>query len=383
MSAIVKRIRKMFCLEDGRMPEVVVGGVKMLNFCSNNYLGLTMHPKIIEAGKRALEKYGAGAGSARFISGTMAVHCELEERLAAFEGREAAVLFPSGYMANLGTISALCSGSDAAVICDRLNHASIIDAIRLSGAKLLVYPHCDTKKLESVLERADKYGFRLVVTDSVFSMDGDFAPLKEISRLCREHAAMFMTDEAHATGLLGNRGRGLCEAEGLGTDDVRVKLGTLSKALGCAGGFISGEKELMERIRNTARSFIYTTAPAPAVCACAIAALDVLDAEGDGLRAKLNRLVQQFRAELGALGIPDFGSRSHIVPLVCGTEEKTRLLAEAFNSQKILATPIMYPTVPKNGGRVRLTLTAAHGPGDIEKCLDVIKANKHLLKKEQ
>ena len=375
------RIRKMFRLGCGSLAEVTADGRAMMNFCSNNYLGLSVHPRVVEAGRRALSRWGAGAGSARFICGTMDVHMELEEKLASFEGREAAVVFAAGYMANAGTLQALC-GPGGAVVCDRLNHASIIDGCRLSGARMLVYRHADPERLEAVLARAGKYASRLVVTDTVFSMDGDLAPLARIAGLCRAHGATLMVDEAHATGVFGARGRGLCEEAGLMAADVHVKLGTLSKALGCAGGFVTGNRDLIERVRNGARSFIYTTAPAPAVCACALEALAVLEDEGEALRKRLWGLVAFFRDSLSAMGVWDGGSRSQIFPLVCGSDENTQKLALALNEAGILATPILFPTVARGAGRVRLTVTAAHTREQIGRCLDVIGKNRGLLAQE-
>ncbi len=244
-------------------PRVIIEGREYLLFSSNNYLGLANHPRLKKASQEAIERYGVGAGASRLISGTMELHTRLEERIARFKGRESAILFSSGYLANLGVITSLV-GRDDVVIVDRLNHASIIDAARLSLAKLLVYSHRDMSKLEGVLERCQVYKRRLIVTDSIFSMDGDLAPLPEIVSLAKKYGAFVMIDEAHATGVLGEKGRGAEEHFGL-EGKIDIVMGTLSKAIGSLGGFVTGSQKLIEYLKNRARSFIYTTALPPGI----------------------------------------------------------------------------------------------------------------------
>ncbi|MBU1866982.1 MAG: 8-amino-7-oxononanoate synthase, partial [Candidatus Margulisbacteria bacterium] len=259
----------------GRLIEI--DGKKLLNFCSNNYLGLANHPLVIAAANTATSEFGFGAGASRLISGNTLLHEKLEKKLAAFKGREEALVFSTGYLANLGVISAL-TGENDTIIIDRLNHASIIDACRLSKARLQVYKHRDLASLEAVLKRSAKCQKRLIVTDSIFSMDGDLAPLPEILSLAKKYDAVTMIDEAHATGTIGPRGQGLEEYYNL-KGQVDIIMGTLSKALGSLGGFIAGEAKLIDHLRNKARSFIYTTALPPSACAAALAALEVIEAE--------------------------------------------------------------------------------------------------------
>ncbi|MFA5113671.1 MAG: 8-amino-7-oxononanoate synthase [Candidatus Margulisiibacteriota bacterium] len=313
-------------------------------FCSNDYLGLSRHPLVREKAKSAIDEYGLGAGASRLISGNTPLHEELEKKIAAFEKREAALVFPTGYMANLGTISALVGEHDT-VIIDRLDHASIIDACRLSKAKLQVYPHKDAAALEEILKKAAKSRRRLIVTDTVFSMDGDLAPLPELSRLAKRYDAILMTDDAHATGVLEFN------------NPADVVMGTLSKAVGSLGGFVAGSAELIDYLRNKARSFIYTTALPPAVCAASLAALAIIEAQPE-LRQKLwdNIRLLSPRAE------------SSVIPLVIGDAAETlRLSAELFD-RGFFVSGIRPPTVPAGGSRLRITITAAHTKEEIE-CL--------------
>ncbi|NQU17933.1 MAG: aminotransferase class I/II-fold pyridoxal phosphate-dependent enzyme, partial [Candidatus Saganbacteria bacterium] len=262
--------RELKIIENNDSRIITINGKEYINFCSNNYLGLTHHPKVIKAAIEATKKFGTGAGASRLITGTTVLHQQLEEKLAKHKGTEAAIVFPTGYMANLGTISAIVSEKDT-VIIDRLDHASIIDACKLSKAKLQVYPHKDMKALEKILQKSDKYKKRLIVTDHVFSMDGDLSPVADISKLAEKYNAIMMIDDAHSTGILTN-------PYPL-SPNPSIIMGTLSKALGSLGGFVCGSAELIEYLRNKARSFIYTTALPPAICAAAIAALDVIEKE--------------------------------------------------------------------------------------------------------
>jgi 8-amino-7-oxononanoate synthase len=338
---------------DGRLVEI--GGKKLLNFCSNNYLGLANHPKVIAAAKKALDKFGTGAGASRLISGNLELHERLEAKIAEFKSRPAALLFPTGFMANLGTISTLMDENDT-VIIDRLNHASIIDACRLSKAKLQVYPHNDMAVLEKILQRSDNFKKRLIITDSVFSMDGDLAPLPQIVKLAKNYKAITMIDEAHATGVLGSGGRGLEDHFKL-VGSVDIVMGTLSKAVGSLGGFVAGSSELIEYLRNKARSFIYTTALPPAACGAALAALELIETT-PGIQARLWDNIRYFRPK----------AESAIIPIMIGEADNALKISAQLLENGILLSAIRPPTVPFGESRLRLTLTALHTREDIE-CL--------------
>ena len=348
---------------------ITLYGTTFLCFSSNNYLGLANDPRLVAAAKDALDGYGVGAGASRLVSGNQRVHRDLERRLAEFKGTEAAIVFPTGYMANVGTITSLAHEDDA-VIVDRLNHASIIDGARLSRAKLLVYAHCDLDSLEQALAKARTFRRRLVVTDTLFSMDGDIAPLREIVLLAKRYDAMVMADDAHATGVLGEHGRGAVEhtaCEG----EVDVVMGTLSKALGGLGGFIAGERRLIDYLRNTARSFIYTTAlPAP-MCAAALAAIDIVEAEPER-RAALRANVTAFKKGLRAKGLDADHTPSPIVPIILGEPARAMEKARELYANDIYVPAIRPPTVPKGTSRLRVSLMAGHTRQDIERLLSLL-----------
>jgi glycine C-acetyltransferase/8-amino-7-oxononanoate synthase len=340
---------------DGRYVEI--NGQKLLNFCSNNYLGLANHPQVIAAAQAALEKYGAGAGASRLVSGNLELHERLEAKLAAFKSRPAALAFPSGFAANLGVIGSLVDENDT-IIIDRLDHASIIDACRLSKAKLQVYPHKDMAALEKVLQRSAKLKKKLIITDSVFSMDGDLAPLPEIVKLAKKYGALTMIDEAHATGVMGSGGRGLEEYYGL-EGQVDIVMGTLSKALGSLGGFVAGSAELIELLKNKARSFIYTTALPASACAAALAALELIE--------KDKTLVKTLWQNLSFLNTsyPISHLSSPIIPIIIGDAHKTVEISNKLFEQGFFLSAIRPPTVPAGTARLRLTLTALHTKEDI------------------
>ena len=356
---------------DGRMVEI--NGKQYINFCSNNYLGLANHPKIIESSQQAAKEFGAGSGASRLICGNLMIHEELEKKIANFKGREAALVFPTGYMANLGVITSLVDENDT-IIIDRLNHASIIDACKLAKAKLQVYPHKDMETLEKVLQRSSKFKKRLIVTDSIFSMDGDIAPLPEIARLAKEYQAITMIDEAHATGVLGTRGKGLEEHYGM-EGQVDIVMGTLSKAVGSLGGFIAGSFELIDYLKNKARSFIYTTALPPSVCAASIAALGIIENEPELIKKLRNNIahltpliplsISGGEGETRREGVRIF---TPIIPIIVGDLQKTMELSDKLFNAGILAAGIRPPTVPENECRIRLTVSALHTKEDIE-CL--------------
>ncbi len=344
-------------------PRLEVAGRECICACSNNYLGLASHPAVQSAAREAIARYGWGGGASRLISGTMRLHAELEDALAGFKKAEAAIVFPAGYMANVGAISAL-AGREDTVIVDRLDHASIIDGCRLSGARMRVYPHGDTDRLETILKASGGSRRRLIVTDGIFSMDGDLAPLREIERLARRYGAWLMVDDAHAAGVLGAGGRGVAELLGV-EEGVDISMGTLSKALGGSGGYVAGPRALIDLLRNRARSLIYTTAPPPAVCAAGIAALEIVRNVPE-LRGALLRKTDRLRRGLNALGFDTMRSRHHIIPLVIGEADAAVAFSGQLFRRDILAPAIRPPTVPRGTSRLRLTLMATHADADID-----------------
>jgi len=345
-------------------PRITLDGREFLNFSSNDYLGLANDPALKRAVVAAVKRYGVGAGASRLVCGNIAPYDELEQRLARFKGREAAIVFGSGYAANVGTITALVGEGDV-VILDKLDHASIIDGARQCGATIRVYPHKNLKKLESILAQSQRFRRKLIITETVFSMDGDIAPLKEIVKLKDRYGAWLMIDEAHATGLFGKHRRGLAEALGV-EKRVDITLGTLSKALGCAGGFVVGSQTLIDYLRNRARSLIYSTALPPAVCAAASAAVDfTMSADGHKRRDRLWRNVRQMHDGLSAIGIQT-ESNSPIIPLIVGGETAAVEMSQQLFKHGIFVPAIRFPTVPKGKARLRVTVTAAHAAKDIQ-----------------
>ncbi|MGA2603080.1 MAG: 8-amino-7-oxononanoate synthase [Verrucomicrobiia bacterium] len=348
-------------------PRLQIDGRELLNFSNNDYLGLANDPVLKQAAVEAIEKYGVGAGASRLVSGNLQPYEELERKLAAFKAKDAALVFSSGYAANVGTITALIGEGDV-VILDKLDHASIIDGARQSGATIRVYPHKNLKKLETILDQCSAFRRKLIVTETVFSMDGDLAPLAEIVALKERHGAWLMIDEAHATGLYARNRRGLAEAAGV-EDKIEITLGTLSKALGCLGGFVVGSQPLIDFLRNRARSFIYSTALPPAVCAAAGAAVDfVMSDAGHERRDRLWRNVSELKQGLSALGIQN-ESRSPIIPIIIGDEKAAVEISGKLCERGVLVPAIRFPTVPKGKARLRVTVTAAHEPPDIKRFL--------------
>ena len=342
----------------------------LLNFASNDYLNFARHPALAEAAAKAGQAAGAGATASRLVCGTHALHEELESRLARFKGYPVALLFGSGYLANLGAIPALV-GRDDTVFADRLAHASIVDAALLSRATLKRFQHNDPEHLDRLLA-ARGAGRALVVTESVFSMDGDLAPLRDLTDVAEKHGAMMLVDEAHATGVFGPHGAGLVAASGLG-GRINVSLFTLSKALGGYGGAVACSSALREWLVNTARAFIYTTAPPPAVVASALAALDLLEAHAD-LGATVLRRAARFRELLHAEGLDTLNSESPIVPVVLGDNARALHVAERLKERGLLAIAIRPPTVPEGTARIRFTVTLAHTDDDIARAAREIAA---------
>jgi len=356
-------------------PRIKIGGKTFLNFSSNDYLGLANHPVLKEAAIRAVENFGAGAGASRLICGSLAPFHELEETLAAFKNTEAALTFSTGYAAALGTITTLV-GKDDIIIVDKLIHACVVDAARLSGAKLRIFAHNDLNDLEDILkwavkpQTANRKPQILIVTESVFSMDGDTAPLREMVALKEKYGAWLMVDEAHATGLYGKNGGGVAEELGVG-DRIEIQMGTLGKALGASGGCICGSRPLIDFLVNRARSFIFSTAPVPAAAAAATAAIRLIRAgDGKAHRDKLWQLVEQLNSKLKT---QNSKWRSAIIPLLIGDETKAVELASKLRKQNIFIPAIRFPTVARGEARLRVTLTAAHTGRDVAELAAALK----------
>ena len=349
-------------------PVVEVGGRRLVNLCSNDYLGLASDPRLVQAAVAAARREGAGAGAARLVAGDLPVHGELERRLASFKKTEAALLFSSGYHANVGVMAALTDREDA-IFSDRLNHASIVDGCRLSLAKTWRYPHADVDALAKLLAET-RARRKLVVTDAIFGMDGDAAPLAAIADLCDRHGAMLYVDEAHATGVLGPTGAGLCEAEGV-TARVDVMMGTLGKALGSFGAFTAGSARLAEWLTTRARTFIFTTALPPSACGAALAARDVL-AEEPARRARLAVLAARMKAGLDALGFDVSRVVAPIFPVVLGGEERALAASRALRERGFFVRAIRPPTVPPGTSRLRVALTAGHSEEQVDAFLGAL-----------
>lgn len=348
----------------------LVNGRRLRNFSSNDYLSLAHDPRVIAAARYALEQSGAGATASALVSGRSAWHVCLEERLAAFEEQEAALLFPTGYAANAGTIAALAGPGDT-VFCDRMNHASLVDGCRLSGARLRVFRHDDLSRLERELRKAEDAPRRLIVTDALFSMDGDAAPLPELCELSERYDAPLLVDEAHGTGVFGRHGRGV--AEWLGVEDrVAVRVGTLSKAVGALGGFVAGPRELIDFLWNRARPQMFSTALPPAVCAAASATVELIEQEPER-REHLLALSAFLRSRLAERGIaPLPGSIGPIIPVVLQTPEAAVRAASALEDRGVLVAAIRPPTVPEGTSRLRITLNAAHTREDVDVLVEAL-----------
>ncbi|MFO1486932.1 MAG: 8-amino-7-oxononanoate synthase [Verrucomicrobiota bacterium] len=365
-------LRELRGVDSPQGPRIEIGGRTLLNFSSNDYLGLANHPALKEAAIKATEKFGAGAGASRLICGSLRPFHKLEEALAAFKGTQAALTFSTGYATAVGTITALL-GKDDILIVDKLVHACIVDAAKLSGAKLRVFAHNDLGDLEEKLKWAveniqhptsnvQHRRQALIVTESIFSMDGDAAPLKEIVALKDRYGAWLMVDEAHATGLYGENRRGLAEAHGV-SDRIEIQMGTLGKALGASGGYICGSRALIDLLVNRARSFIFSTAPVPAAAGAALAALQLVQStEGKELNSKLWSRAAEFNSALRTLH-PELPSA--IVPIIIGDESAAVSAAAQLREQGMFIPAIRYPTVARGAARLRVTITAAHTMNDV------------------
>lgn len=350
---------------------LIVDGKRVLNFCSNNYLGLANHPRMIQAAKEAVEKYGVGPAAVRTIAGTMDLHLKLEERLAAFKGVPAAITFQSGFNANLGTIPALV-GKEDVIFSDELNHASIIDGCRLSGAKIIRYAHCNPADLHRVLqENQDHYRRVLVVTDGVFSMDGDVAPLDQIYEVCRDFEVILMVDDAHGEGVLGRGGRGIVDQYDL-HGKVDIEVGTLSKAFGVVGGVVAGNPLVVEWLRQRGRPFLFSSAmTVPDVAAC-LAALDLLE-ESTELVDRLWENTHYFKAEMRRLGFDTGMSVTPITPVMLGEAPLAQRFSRELFEAGVFAMAIGYPTVPQGKARIRVMISASHSRADLDKGLEAFE----------
>jgi glycine C-acetyltransferase len=366
---------KLRVLDDEQAAVCHFDGRKVINLASNNYLGLTTHPKLREAALAATRKYGVGSGAVRTIAGTMKLHMELEEKIARFKGVEACVVFQSGFTANAGTVSSFL-GKDDYIISDELNHASIIDGCRLSRAKILVFRHKDAAHAEEQLASvANRPGKKLLITDGVFSMDGDIGPLPGLCDAAEKYGAIMMVDDAHSSGVLGRNGRGTIDHFGVhGRVDIQV--GTLSKAIGALGGYVCGTRDFIEYLYHRARPFLFSTSHPPSVAATCIAAFDVLENEPE-LIERLWSNTRFFKKELGLLGFNIGGvttpaSETPITPIIIGDGRATMDFSKAIFDEGVMGTGIAFPTVPEGKARVRTIVTATHTEAELSQALEVL-----------
>jgi len=364
-------------LESESAAESRFDGKQVINLASNNYLGLTTHPKLREAALEAIRKYGVGSGAVRTISGTMSIHMQLEERIAAFKNVEACVVFQSGFAANAGTVAAILTPEDH-IVSDELNHASIIDGCRLSRAKIHVFPHKDASAAEKILAELDSVpGRKLLVTDGVFSMDGDIGPLPGLVEAAEKHGALMMVDDAHASGVLGRNGRGTIDHFGV-HGRVHVQVGTLSKAIGVLGGYVCGSRDLIEFLYHRARPFLFSTSHPPAVAAACLAAFDVLEQEPERIE-KLWDNTRYFKQGLKSAGFNTGISETPITPVIVGEAALAYRLSRELFEEGVLATGIGFPTVAKGKARVRTIVAATHTRAELDRALEAFqKVGKKL-----
>jgi glycine C-acetyltransferase len=364
-------------LESESAAESRFDGKQVINLASNNYLGLTTHPKLREAASAAIRQYGVGSGAVRTISGTMSLHMQLEERIATFKNVEACVVFQSGFAANAGTVSAILGPEDH-IISDELNHASIIDGCRLSRAKIHVFPHKDTAAAGKILDELNGApGHKLLISDGVFSMDGDIGPLPGLAEAAGKYGTIMMVDDAHASGVLGRNGRGTVDHFGLhGRVDIQV--GTLSKAIGVLGGYICGSRDLIEFLYHRARPFLFSTSHPPAVAAACLAAFDVLEQEPERIQALWDN-TKYFKAGLASAGFDTGMSETPITPVIVGEAPLAHELSRVLFDEGVLATGIGFPTVPKGKARVRTIVTATHTRDELDRALEAFRKSGKKL----
>jgi len=358
--------------------QLKINGKSMLSFCSNDYLGLASHPDIIKAFQQGINDYGAGSGAAHLVSGHSRAHHELEESLADYTGRSRALLFSTGYMANLGIVNTLINKGDS-VFQDKLNHASLVDAALLStahtGSQFKRYPHNNINRLDKLLAQTDNSTRKLVMTDAVFSMDGDLAPVVAMSKLCQQHNSWLMLDDAHGFGVLGANGAGTAEHFSLDQQQLPVYMATLGKAMGGFGAFVAGSEELIETLIQKARSYIYTTAMPPAIAQALLMSIQISRKES-WRREKLTQLITQFRTGAEQLGLALMPSQTAIQPIMVGDNKTAMDISRVLEQQGILITAIRPPTVPKGTARLRITLSAQHNETDIDRLLSVLETIK-------
>jgi glycine C-acetyltransferase len=356
---------------------LVVDGKRVLNYCSNNYLGLANHPKLVAASKKAADEFGVGPAAVRTIAGTMTLHLELEKRLAAFKGVEAAITFQSGFAANLATIPALV-GKEDVIFSDRLNHASIIDGCRLSGGKIIPYEHCDVTSLELVIkENLSQYRRAIIITDGVFSMDGDVAPLDKIYEVAQRYDILLMVDDAHGEGVLGRGGRGIVDHFGL-HGKVDVEVGTLSKAFGVVGGVVAGKAIIVEWLRQRGRPFLFSSAVTPPDAAACIAAIDLLEGSTE-LVDRLWENAKYFKTEMKSLGFNTGVSTTPITPVMLGEAPLAQQFSRELFEEGVFAMALGFPTVPQGKARIRVMISAAHEKKDLDNGLNAFaKVGKKL-----
>jgi 8-amino-7-oxononanoate synthase len=350
-------------------PVMQIDGAEYLTFCSNDYLGLANHPALISAFQQAANEFGVGSGAAHLVNGHSVYHQKLEEKLAEFTGRESAILFSTGYMANLGVITALLNKQDA-VFEDKWNHASLLDAGLLSGARFQRYLHNDIENLNTRLQRTDARR-KLIVTDGVFSMDGDAADLSALSNTAKQNDAWLMVDDAHGLGVLGKHGAGICEAQNQSQQDVQILMGTLGKGMGTAGAFVAGSKEVIEYLTNFARPYIYTTAMPAAIAAATLASIDIVKNEPQR-REYLQTLIKQFKTGANQLGLNLMASDTAIQPILIGDAQQALNMSDKLKQQGIMVTAIRSPTVPVGSARLRVTLSAAHTSQQVDQLLGAL-----------
>jgi len=367
-------LRRPVCIGLSHGSRIIIDGTEFINFSSNDYLNLSRHPEIINTAIEALNRYGLGSGASRLLSGTYEAHRRLEERIAEFKGTETALVFNTGYAANTGIIPAI-AGDDSMIFSDELNHASIIDGIRLSKAEKRIYRHKDMDHLEALLRESgniSRIKKRLIVTDTIFSMDGDIAPLKDLAFLSEKYNALLMIDDAHATGVLGRTGRGGLEHFGITSDRV-IQMGTMSKALGCYGSFVAGPEDLINFLINRARSFIYSTSLPPAIVKACIKAFDILEFHSQDLRAKLWSNRERLYQGIRDLGYDTLGSETPIIPILAKDVKTVLDIAQHLYKNKIFAPAIRPPTVPEGKCRIRFSVSAAHSNEEIDLVLKILK----------
>src|SRR5689334_10334551 len=358
-------------LQDEQAPECTYDGRKVINIASNNYLGLTTHPKLRQAALDAMKKYGVGSGAVRTIAGTMSIHMELEEKIARFKHVEASVVFQSGFTANAGTVSAIL-GKEDVIISDALNHASIIDGCRLSRAEIKVFPHKDADACEKILKEIEsRKCHKLLITDGVFSMEGDIAPLPQLVELAEKYGCIMMIDDAHSSGVLGRNGRGTIDHFNL-HGRVHVQVGTLSKAIGVLGGYVCGSRALIEFLYHRARPFLFSTSHPPSVAASCLAAFDVLEQEPERIENLWNN-TRYFKQGLTAAGFDTGRSETPITPVMADEAKRAHELSRALFEEGVLATGIGFPTVPEGKARVRTIVTATHTRDELDGALEAFR----------